>query len=281
LSTGPAPWGTARFRMSPLNHIETKARELSRELVQLECGQVERLRRLTVAERQLASTVREKGLEAGKSAIRQIEAERQRIARELHTGVGQTLAAIRIQTEIVTTHLPDPPPPVRLAVERIAILADEALDQVRSVSKRLHPPQWEQLPLDTALRRLWQMSGMEGKFETDLRIEPPRYEPPVEVKGLYYRAAQEALSNILRHSGATRIELVLQNVRERLVLQVRDNGVGFDARKVMARSPGTGTGIGLPSLREQARALGGKLLIKSGGLGTTLELSLGLTPASS
>jgi signal transduction histidine kinase len=239
------------------------------------------MRRLSVAERQLAGTLRQKRGAEGKTAIRQLELERQRIARDLHTGVGQTLAAIRIQTEIVNTHLPDPPPPVRQAVERIATLADDALSQVRSLSKQLHPPQWQQLPLDLALRQLWDMSGVESKFEGAIRLERPPVEPTVEVKSLFYRAAQEALANTLRHSGAKRIQLILQTVRERMVLQVKDNGTGFDAREVLRRTTGAAGGIGLPVLRDQARAMGAKLLVKSGGLGTTLELSVGLGQAAS
>jgi signal transduction histidine kinase len=245
--------------------------------VQLESSQTERLQRLSAAERQLADTVKQKRGEEGRNTIRQLELERQRIARELHTGVGQVLAAIKIQTEILTSNLPDPPPPVRKAVDRIATLADDALGQVRSVSKRLHPPQWQQLPLDIALRQLWNMAGVEEKFEAVLRLQRPPVEPSVEVKSLFYRAAQEGLANILRHSGAKRIQLILQMVRDRLVLQVRDNGTGFDARQVMARTPGAAGGIGLPALREQARAIGAKLLVKSGVLGTTLELSVGLS----
>jgi two-component system NarL family sensor kinase len=270
-----------RFDPSQPKLIEKRSKELTWALVQLECGQVERLQRLSVAERQLAGTVRQKREEEGRNSVRQLELERQRIARELHTGVGQALAAIKIQAEIVNANLPDPPPPVRRAVDRIAGLAVDALDQVRSVSKRLHPPQWQQLPLDTALRQLWDTAGMEAKFEGIVRLQRPPVDPAVEVKTLFYRAAQEAMSNILRHSGAKRIHLILQMVRERLVLQVRDNGIGFDARQVMARAPGAGGGIGLPSLREQARAVGAKLLVKSGGVGTTLELSVGLSRGTS
>lgn len=270
--------GRQRFRFDPSQPslIEKRAKELTWELVQLECAQVERMKRLGVAERQLAGSLREKRSEEGRKSIRQLELERQRIARELHTGVGQALAAIKIQTEIVSTHLPDPPEPVRQAVDRIATLADDALGEVRAVSKRLHPPRWQQLPLDTALRQLWEMSGVEGKFDGMVRLQRPPVEPAVEVKSLFYRAAQEALSNIVRHSGAKRIQLVLQTVRNRMVLQIRDDGTGFDARQVLARAPGAGGGIGLPVLREQARAAGAKLLVKSGGLGTTLELSVGL-----
>ncbi len=265
---------SSRVESSHLNPIDAWARKISGELAQLERSRVERLQRLSAAERQLASAVRQKRVDAGRGAFQQIEMERQRIARELHTGVGQTLAAIRIQTEIVAANLPDPPASVCQALDRIAILADEGLDQVRSVSQRLHPPQWQQLPLDAALRRLWEMSGMQGKFEHAVRLEAPRSDLPVPIKSLYYRAAQEALANIVRHSKATRIQLILQTVRDKLILQVRDNGVGFDARRVLSRRPESGDGIGLPSLREQARAMGAKLLIKSSGLGTTLELSL-------
>ena len=285
MNDGSVAGGAARQRLrfdpTQPSLIDKRAKELTWALVELECGQVERLRRLNLAERQLAATVKEKRGEEARGTIRQLELERQRIARELHTGVGQALAAIKIQTEIVNTALPDPPPPVRQAVDRIALLADDALGQVRGISKRLHPPQWQQLPLDAALRQLWDMTGVEGKFESVVRLARPPREPAVEVKSLFYRAAQEALSNVLRHSGAKRIQLILQTVRDRMVLQVKDNGVGFDARQVLSRQPGAGGGIGLPALREQARAMGAKLLVKSGGLGTTLELSVGLSPGTS
>jgi len=266
-----------QFDPSEPSLIEKRAKELTLALVQLESSQVDYLKRLNRAERQSAGTVRQKRGDAGRNTIRQLEVERQRIARELHTGVGQALAAIKIQTEIVKDHLHDPPAPVRKAVDRIATLADDALGQVRSVSKRLHPPQWQQLPLDLALRQLWDMSGVEAKFEADVRLQRPPIELSVDVKSLFYRAAQEGLANILRHSGAKHIQLILQMVRDRLVLQVRDNGAGFDARQAMARAPGAAGGIGLPALREQARVIGAKLLVKSCGLGTTLELSVGLT----
>jgi two-component system NarL family sensor kinase len=276
-SSGAAPRRHVRSDPSQPSPVEKRAKELTRALVQLECSQVEHLQRLNLAERQLAGTFRHPRANQGRNTIQQLELERQRIARELHTGVGQALAAIKIQTEIVKVHLQDPPPPVRKAMERIATLADDALGQVRSVSKRLHPPQWQQLPLDQALRQLWDMTGVEAKFEAVVRLQRPPIEPTVEVKSLFYRAAQEALANILRHSGAKRIQLILQMVRDRLILQVRDNGKGFDARQVMARAAGAAGGIGLPVLREQARVIGAKLLVKSGGLGTTLELSVGLT----
>lgn len=277
-ASGAAARVQLRFDPSKPSRIEKRAKELTSALVELEHNQVERLKRLNAAERQLAGAVKQKRVHKGRTTIRQLELERQRIARELHTGVGQALAAIKIQTEIVSTNLPDPPELVRQAVNRVAALADDALSQVRSVSKRLHPPRWQQLPLDSALRQLWEMAGLEAKFATVVRLNQPPFDPAVEVKTLFYRAAQEAIANILRHSRAKRIQLILQMVGDRLVLQVRDDGTGFDSRQVMARAPGMAGGIGLPALREQARVVGAKLLIKSGRLGTTLELSVALSP---
>jgi two-component system, NarL family, sensor kinase len=257
--------------------LEARADALRAVLNELERARLVRVERLRSAERKIARVAARRLAVAGRKAVRQIELDRQRLGRELHTGVGQMLTAIRLQTEIVQNNIPDPSPAAKLALERIGAIADEALDQVRGVARRLHPPAWQRLTLDAALRQLCEMTGVAGYFETILRIQPLGFDPGVEVKSLFYRAAQEALSNVIRHSKATRIRLVFQHVRDRLVLQVRDNGVGFQlARAVGSQepySPAT-AGMGLESLREQARALGGKLLIQSGQIGTTLEVSV-------
>jgi len=112
------------------------------------------------AERDLSIFARQRRQGNGRGAVRQIELERQRLGRELHTGLGQMLAAIRLQLEIVAALLPDPPTLVQQALSRISTLANEALEQVRSVSVRLHPPEWQRLTLETALQQLWDISGI-------------------------------------------------------------------------------------------------------------------------
>ncbi len=199
---------------------------------------IERLERLRSAERLLAEAARKKLTNAGRRAVRQIELDRQRLGRELHTGVGQMLTAIRLQAEIAETSISNPPPAAKQALERIAAIAEDALEQVRAVARRLHPPAWQRLTLDAALRQLCQLTGVDGRFETILRIQPLDFDPGVEVKSLFYRAAQEALSNVIRHSKATRIQLIFQQVRDRLVLQVRDNGVGFSRARALAAVAG-------------------------------------------
>jgi signal transduction histidine kinase len=237
--------------------------------------------RLQRAERNLSTRARRSRGGGGAQALRQIELERQRLGRELHTGVGQMLAAIRLQLEIITRQLPSPPAPVQQALGRIATLADDALEQVRFLSRRLHPPEWQRLSLQAALRQLWEISGVPEKFDASLRIGELAREPDLEIKVLLYRAAQEALSNLTQHSQATRIDMVLAERSGRLVLTIRDNGVGFDVAALFSAPPNVASGIGLRAIREQAASLGSKINIQSGPSGTTLEVSTPFTPIQS
>lgn len=232
--------------------------------------------RLQRAERRLARrAARRRG--SGRRAIRQIELERQRLGRELHTGVGQLLAAIQLQLQVIAVQFPDAHASVEQHLNRISLLAADALDQVRSISQRLHPPEWKRLALVTAIEQLWEVSGMPDRFAATLHTEPLPREPDLEVKVLLYRAAQEAISN-LRHSHAARVDAVLAPRGDRVVLSVRDNGVGFDPARLSSAPASVAAGIGLRSIREQAAALGGELKIQSGPEGTTLEVSVPIHP---
>ena len=248
-------------------------REETAALLLLESSLLRHCLRLQRAERDLSTLARQRRRGSGGGALRQIELERQRLGRELHTGLGQMLAAIRLQLEIVAALLPGPPPRVQQALSRISTLANEALEHVRSVSGRLHPPEWQRLTLETALEQLWDLSGIPHRLEASLRIQPLPHEPDQEVKVLMYRAAQEALSNIARHARATRVDAALETRDNCLILTIRDDGVGFDVAGLL-RGPATvASGIGLRSIREQAAALGGKLEIESGPSGTKLVVS--------
>ncbi len=252
--------------------IEIRAREPGLILIQLENSFLKRLLKLQAVESRLWRAVLRRRGRAGRRAVRQIERERQRLGRELHTGVGQLLAAIRIQLEVIATHLPKPAPPVHQALDRIGSLAAEALDQVRGVSRRLHPPEWQRLKLEDAVRQLWENSGVPQRFAGTVDAPALEVDPDPEIKTLIYRAAQEAISNIVRHARATRVDLVLSRTNGQLHLAVHDDGVGFDPDRALAGQPDLSHGIGLRSIREQAADLGGKLLVRSGPLGTTLEV---------
>ena len=259
--------------------IEIRSREPGQVLIELENRFLDHLLKLQAIESQLWRAASRLRGRAGRRAVRMIERERQRLGRELHTGVGQLLAAIRLQLEVAGTHLPNASPPVQQALARIDALAAEALDQVRSVSRRLHPPEWQRLRIEDALRQLWETSGMTELFAGTVDAPPLDFDPDPEVKTLIYRATQEAISNIARHAKASRVYLALSCVKGKLRLAVHDDGVGFDPDRALAGKPSITSGIGLRSIREQAADLGGKLLVRSGPLGTTLEVFVPLLNA--
>jgi two-component system NarL family sensor kinase len=257
--------------------VEARAAELSALLLQLEQQFVERMKRLEAVEQRLR-TLALRREESGRRSIRLIELERQRIGRELHTGVGQMLAAIHIQLETIEAEMPSTPAPVREALRKVATLAHDALEQVRDISRRVHPPEWQRLRLEDGLRQLWDLSGMDRRFETRVSIQDLENDPAIEIKSLVFRAAQEGIINVLRHAHARRVDLMLYSRNDTLTICVRDDGVGFDTTPVFAGPASVGSGIGLRSIREQAAELKGKLLVTSGPLGTTLEISIPWKP---
>jgi signal transduction histidine kinase len=263
---GQALWMSSRAR--------TTLGEEAGGLLRVQSRFIQHYFRLQSAERNLSSLTQASGFSAGASAVRQIELERERLGRDLHTGVGQLLVAIRLQLEVIATQLPDAPAGVQHALDRIGTLASDAGEQVRSLSRKLHPPEWQRLSLETAVRQLWDSSGVPQRFEASLRIQPLPREPEQEAKVLVYRAVQEALTNLVRHARASRVEMTLESSGDRVVLRIQDNGVGFDVGRLLSAPANVTQGIGLRSIREQASSLGGKLEIGSGAGGTILELSV-------
>lgn len=205
-----------------------------------------------------------------------LERERTRLARELHAGAGQTLAGIKLNLELIYSLLPDPPEVIQGSLRRIQLLTEEAMNELRAVSHRLHPPDWQRLGLREALEWLWSTTGIPQEFHAKLQIYPFTVEPPHAVRVAVYRLSQEGLSNVLRHSGATEVSLTLEERGDRLWLRLEDNGSGFDAQQFLSSGPETGGGIGLQAMQEQVRSLNGEFEVRSGPGGTIIEVSLPL-----
>jgi len=237
--------------------------------------------RLLAAERFLALRARRTRRGGGRRAMRQIELERKRLGRELHTGAGQMLAAVQLQLEVIAAGLASPTEAVQQALDRISVLTKDTLEQVRTISKKLHPPEWQRLTLEAAIRQLWDLSGIPQRFEAVLQIDSLSREPDLEVKVLLYRTVQEALSNLVRHSHAKRVSLSLTAANDVLTLEIVDDGVGFDATRHAAGPAEVGGGIGLRSIREQADLLGGKMWLESSSSGTKVVVSVGFSPVES
>lgn len=260
--------------------VEAQPRE-TKDLLALQSRLTLHFLRLLGFERRLFAKAQRRRGRGGRSAIRQIEMERRRLGHELHTGVGQMLAAIRLQIEVISSELPSPPGNAVQALRSISTLTADTMEQVRGISRRLHPPDWQRLTLESAIRQLWEISGVPQRFEASLQIDPSPREPSLEVKILFYRGLQEALSNLVRHSQATRVVVALGFRGGQISLVVRDNGVGFDVDRVFSAPANVAAGIGLSSIREAAEELGGKLAVESGPDGTTLVISAAPFPVES
>ena len=206
-----------------------------------------------------------------------LERERERIARDLHAGAGQPLSGIHVNLDMVEEFFRAPGAENQAAAEkalqRLRHLAGEASGQVRAVSHRLHPPQWQQLPLAEALRQLIDSSGLRELFETDIRIGAVPVNLSHAAKVALYRCAQECIANVIRHSEATRVQFEAGSDGVEVGMRIMDNGRGFPAEV-------QGTGIGLRAMAVHAEALGGDCRIQSGAEGSTITIRIPLGPES-
>src|SRR6266702_2998128 len=203
------------------------------------------------------------------------ETERRRVARELHDGVGQLLTAVKLRLAGLNPSLADYAPRRSECVAAI----DEALEQVRRMSRDLRPSQLDDLGLVAALRsHLDRQAGGAG-FKPNFMHEgvPPRLAPEIETT--CFRIAQEALTNIARHAQASEVWVTLAGTEAELRLEVRDNGRGFDVAAARLDAA-AGRSMGLLSMEERATLAGGRLALDSApGRETRLSLALPLIRA--
>jgi len=239
----------------------------------LEGEDLRRFSRLQQTARKRMANSRRRQAGSARVVIELIEEERARLGRELHTGVGQLLVSILRQAEVAEAQLPAGESAAAQTLGRISASASEALELVRAVGARFHPPEWQRLTLEAALEQLWRISGIPQRYQAELSLAAlPAQTDPV-IKALFYRAAQEALSNIDQHAHASRVRLALAAGAEEIKLTVWDNGPGIDTAELSAAPAMIGAGLGLRSIREQAAAAGGKMTLESGPLGTKLVVS--------
>ena len=209
---------------------------------------------------------------ASASLVRAAEAERGRIARELHDETGQVLTAIKLELAELERSLAA----ARLdtgAVTRASDLAARALESIRATARGLRPAPLDDLGFLPAMRALTEDFAGHTGVAVELRAALlPRAAAP-EVETAAYRVLQEALTNVARHAAATRVEVTVTAVDGELRLAVSDDGRGFDAA---GGEPGAGH-AGLAGMRDRAVGVGGHLAVTSTpGHGTRLEARLPL-----
>jgi two-component system sensor histidine kinase UhpB len=198
------------------------------------------------------------------------EQERNRIACELHDELGQEIALAKAQLdELIEDHDESLKPDLTGLSEQLLVISNTA----REISHGLYPRQLEYVGLATAVTRLCDEIGRGKHLSIHLAVSPlPRLEPPTSL--CLYRVAQEALHNIMKHSRAKNVEVKLGADDRNVLLQIMDDGVGFDLSHA-------GGGLGLHSMRERVRSVGGTIEIASSPKnGTRIEVEVKLRQES-
>jgi two-component system sensor histidine kinase UhpB len=202
--------------------------------------------------------------ESARAALSVQEAERRRIARELHDEVGQTLTAMLLQIEGLATEVPEN---VRDEVEELRETARTGAEDVRRIAQRLRPEALDELGLHSALLALVAGFAEQAKVPTERRIARDLPLTP-EQELVVYRVAQEALTNIARHAQARHAELRLGEENGSVVLKVGDDGAGAHPAQLMSS-------YGIRGMQERAMLIGGTLKVDSDpGRGTHVVLRI-------
>jgi len=200
------------------------------------------------------------------------EAERARIARELHDNIGQRLASLNM--EIERTIRETLSPVVRANLQALAHRSEAIVAEVAQLSREPHPPTLEALGLVSSLKALCADMGRKAGIEIPLlhRGVPEPVDWRVAVS--LYRIAQEALHNVVRHSLARAASVQLLGSPNALALYIADSGIGFDGAAPQ-------TGIGLASMRERVEFLSGALVVHTAkGAGTRIAVRIPLDAAN-
>jgi two-component system sensor histidine kinase UhpB len=202
--------------------------------------------------------------QATRTALAAQEAERLRVARELHDEIGQTLTAVAIEAGSAAHGNSE----LAQALRNVADGVRESLEEVRRIARELRPEALDDLGLVNALIALSTRVGAQGgpRVRRDLQPELPPLSTDVEL--VIYRVAQESLTNALRHSGAREVTLSLTADAENVTLAVTDDGKGLPTQLSRDSS-------GIAGMRERALLVGGLLSLASvAGQGTEVRLTI-------
>ena len=207
------------------------------------------------------------------SRIQQMQdEERRRIARELHDSVGQLLAALSMNIARITDGSHKLSPGLANLIADNASMVNQITNEIRTISHLLHPPLLDEVGLPSALR--WYTDGFARRSNIQTTLDIPqefdRLSPEMEI--VIFRAIQECLTNIHRHSGSPSCSIKIVQDADRLRIEVKDSGRGIpESKQLTLVSSG---GVGLRGMQERIRQLGGTLEIESSPNGTVIAATL-------
>jgi two-component system, NarL family, sensor histidine kinase UhpB len=235
---------------------------------------VTEINRLSGSFNRLLDRIEDERRRSGQLAMRAQEEERRRLARDLHDEVNQALTAILLRLEALTQDIPPEHAPELAELKR---LVNQAMEELLTLARQLRPSALDDHGLVPAVEAQLKRFAASTGIEVRMRTEGDPNELPEVMQTAIFRVAQEALTNVGRHAGATVVELQLEEQDGRARLRVRDDGSGFDLGAIpRAGSEGPGAGLGLGGMAERARLVGGELDVRSApGGGTSVTLRVG------
>jgi signal transduction histidine kinase len=247
---------------------------------------------LRLLHRDLAKKVEERTAElnAANESLRELSSrlqqmtddERKRIARELHDGIGQLLAALSMNIAVLRAQSNRLDAAGARALSENGAIVDQISREIRTLSHLLHPPLLDVAGLASALR--WYVDGFSERSKINVTLEIPqefgRLSDEMEIA--IFRMVQECLTNIHRHSGGKDAVIRVREEDHRILVEVHDDGKGIPQQKQQELNSSGHTGVGFRGMKERLRQLGGTLEIKSDGSGTAVSaiLPLGAPEAS-
>ncbi len=263
------------------DELEVKVRERTAELAEVNKALVAEISERMETERSLRAS--EDALQASQRALRQSsddlqalaarlltaqEEDRRRISRDLHDDVNQRLAMLAVDVETLSLRPPASQAVLGRNLRSVQDRIVELSDDIRRFVHQLHPSILDDLGLPIALQQLMDdFAGRTGLKSTFRHDHVPAALPP-DLATCFYRVAQESLSNVARHANASRVEMDLVGADRGLALSVTDDGRGFDRQKTGSSF----AGLGMVSMHERLRLVGGALEVTSGiRTGTTVR----------
>jgi len=244
--------------------VEERTQDLAKMVETLE-SEVEVREKTEVQLRELSGRV-----------LRLQDEERRRVARDLHDSTGQTLSALKLALAALGKLVASVPKATEL-LNDLDGLADQALQEIRTTSYVLHPPMLDEAGLSSAAQ--WYVDGFTQRsgIKVHMELSPaPRLTKAAEL--VLFRVLQESLTNVLRHSGSSVVDIRLHSDDQNAVISIRDYGRGIPSEKLASfHHTGVGVGVGLGGMKERVAELGGHLRVECGGKGTCVTATVPLT----
>jgi signal transduction histidine kinase len=205
--------------------------------------------------------------------LRSQDEERRRIARELHDSTGQDLVALATMLGQLLRSIPLGERKSRRLLSKSKALADTCIGDVRTLSYVLHPPALDQAGLCDAIRDYVNGFAKRTGIQVELEVPERLGRMPRDVELALFRVVQEAFTNIQRHSGSQQARIRI-HINANLALEISDRGHGVSAHGSEALQ--FGMGVGIPSMQERVKLIGGWLDIESTNHGTTVRVTMPL-----